>query len=161
MLHMSSERRLSEKQPDSSDFQTRLSALEEKLDKVDRRSKGYSGKIGRIESRIGLKDGGTSAPLEDSSANQATTEPKQAESSGSQADPKHFGRRYEEWCPDCGGKPAEYVKPNVFCNSPKCKGVIPLGTVTKEDVKNGQIEKIQGCWNCSSHGEDLHVVIRE
>jgi hypothetical protein len=71
-----------------------------------------------------------------------------------------FVRRWEKTCPDCGGENPEYKEPNVFCNGPECKGVIPLGTIDKEKEPQKQVDEIKACWNCGAKGEELHVVVK-
>jgi|GEM_PF-2039986 hypothetical protein len=149
------------------DNQAVSESVEAKLERLDGENKdlrgqikGIKGQMGLIRAKVGLSTVGKSAPIVETSPTQATTEPAGAETSPKEAVKPEFVRRYEKACPDCGGENQEYRKPNVFCNGPECKGVIPLGTVDpKQDVQK-QVDGIKACWNCGSKAEELHVVVR-
>jgi hypothetical protein len=151
------------------DNQAVSESVEAKLERLDAENKkmrgelkGLKGQQGLIRAKIGLGAPSRSPPIVDSSPTQATTEPSEAETSPMQAAKPEYVRRWEKSCPDCGGENSQYQKPNVFCNGPECKGVIPLGTIDPEkDVVNGTTDKVKACWNCGAKGENLHVVVRK
>ena len=114
-----------------------------------------------MRKKTGLSTVGVSPQVVETSPIQAAQEPKEAETSREQAEDTHFVRSFDKNCLTCGGKNEKYVKPNVFCNGPECKGVIPLGSIdTKGDVQK-QVDAIKTCYNCGAEGDSLHVAIKE
>lgn len=153
---------MEDKQGASESVEAKLERLDAENKELRGQVKGIKGQLGLIRAKTGMSGPSRGTPKVDSSPEQATKEPAEAETSQTEAAKPEYVRRWEKNCPDCGGENKEYQKPNVFCNGPECKGVIPLGTIklgSHEENRKG-VDGIKACWNCGSKGEDLHVVVR-
>ena len=145
----------------SESVEAKLERLDASVGELKGQIKGMKGQMGLIRAKTGMAGPSRGAPRVDSSPEQATTEPAGAETSQKDAVKPEFVRRWEKACPDCGEKNKEYRKPNVFCNGPECKGVIPLATIDLKQDHQKQIDEIKACWNCGTKEEALHVVVRD
>lgn len=134
---------------DSSELAPEIRRILSENQRLKREIKGYQGQTAKLE-----------AQLAQSQVKPSPIPLAEVETKAPQGPKPEFVRRWERTCPDCGGDNAEYVKPNVFCNGPECKGVIPLATIDAAKDQQKQVDEIKACWNCGSKGEGLHVVVK-
>jgi hypothetical protein len=140
----------------------KIAELEARLSQSEKKIKGYAGQISQLRAKTGMGRPGETVDKPETSPIQAQT----GESKPQEALQKHVAYSFMRDCPECGGANPSYQTPNVFCNSPECKGIIPLGHIDPEkdiEKKDGKelIPKIKDCWNCGRTGDELGVIVRE
>ena len=149
---MSAKQELSKEDKDST---SPFDALNREIVRLQRENKGLRGQNAKLKKEIGQEQVKLSPEVAQSSQTESAQVPS-----------KHITYSFMRDCPECGGKNESFKAPNVFCNSPECKGVIPLGTIDlQKDIEPREGDKaivkgVEKCWNCGAEGDNLRVVTR-
>ena len=140
----------------------KIASLEASIDALTKKSKGFSSQISLLRAKTGMGRPGETQKEVETSPNQALA----TESKPQEAEKNHVAYTFMRDCPECGGLNPNYKAPNLFCDGPECKGVIPLGTIdTEKDIVKKEdgmhIDSVKECWNCGASGDGLHVIVKE